>query len=380
MAKKKLIRTSTVPKSLNTFCHGQLKMLSEQYEVVAVSSPGEALDIVAKRERVRTIAVPMERHISLLKDVVSLFRMIWVFAKEKPYIVHSITPKAGLISMLAAWVTRVPVRMHTFTGLVFPTSTGFKRKVLMFMDGLICRCATYINPEGEGVKRDLINHGITKKPLHVIAYGNVRGVDMTWYDRSEEVKDKAEELRNLNTLTFCFVGRLVGDKGINELVTAFTKLHKEYPNTRLQLVGPMEAELDPLDSNTLEKIKDSDSIICAGSQPDIRPYLASSDIFVFPSYREGFPNVVLEAGALGLPTIATDINGCNEIIIPGENGELIPAKDENALYERMKDWVGHPDKVAYMAGNARCLVEERYEQKMVWNALLEVYQNLGIKK
>jgi glycosyltransferase involved in cell wall biosynthesis len=328
---KKLIRISTVPTSLNVFLKGFLKELSEKYEVFAVSSPGEELAQIGEREGVRTVAVAMERHISILKDVVSLYRLIVLFARERPYMVHSITPKAGLLAMLAAWFTRVPVRIHTFTGLVFPTSTGVKRHILILMDMVICGCATYINPEGRGVAADLKQYGITRKPLHIIANGNVRGVDMRWYSRTEEVVKQSELIRENDCFTFCFVGRLVGDKGINELIQAFTRLSDIYQKVRLLLVGGREDSLDPLQEDTLAKIRTNGRIVSVGSQRDVRPYLAASDAFVFPSYREGFPNVVLEAGAMGLACIVTDINGSNEIIIPGENGEIIPPRDENAL-------------------------------------------------
>ena len=128
---KKIIRATTAPQSLDVFCKGILKDLSEKYEVIGLSSPGEALERVSKREGVRTIAEPMERHISLTKDIKSLFRIIRVFRNEKPFVVHSMTPKAGLLCMVAGWLTRVPVRIHTFTGLVWPTSIGVKRKILM---------------------------------------------------------------------------------------------------------------------------------------------------------------------------------------------------------------------------------------------------------
>ena len=373
---KKLIRISTVPTSLNVFLKGFLEVLSENYEVVAVSSPGQELDAIREREGVRTVAVPMERHISIGKDVVSLFRLIVLFARERPDMVHSITPKAGLLAMLAAWVTRVPVRIHTFTGLVFPTSTGLKRHILILMDRIICGCATYINPEGRGVASDLKQYGITRKPLHIIANGNVRGVDMRWYSRTEGVVKQSALMRENDCFTFCFVGRLVGDKGINELIQAFTRLSDIYPKIRLLLVGGREDSLDPLHEDTLAKIRTNGRIVSVGSQRDVRSYLAASDAFVFPSYREGFPNVVLEAGAMGLACIVTDINGSNEIIIPGENGEIIPPKDENALYEKMKEWVEQPEKVVAMAGNARKLVETRYEQKIVWKAVLEEYDKL----
>lgn len=373
---KKLIRISTVPTSLDVFLKGFLKELLEKYEVLAVSSPGEELAQIGEREGVRTVAVAMERHISILKDVVSLYRLIVLFARERPYMVHSITPKAGLLAMLAAWFTRVPVRIHTFTGLVFPTSTGVKRQILILMDRVICGCATYINPEGRGVANDLKQYGITRKPLHIIANGNVRGVDMRWYSCTEEVVKQSELMRENDCFTFCFVGRLVGDKGINELIQAFTRLSDIYPKVRLLLVGGREDSLDPLQEDTLVKIRTNERIVSVGSQRDVRPYLAASDAFVFPSYREGFPNVVLEAGAMGLACIVTDINGSNEIIIPGENGEIIPPRDENALYNKMKEWVENPEKVSKMAANARHLIESRYEQKMVWIALLDEYNRL----
>lgn len=153
--KKKLIKVSTVPISLDSFCRGQLRMLSQYYDVVAVSSPEPELKMIAEREGVRTIAVPMERHISLFKDLRSLWQMVRVFRREKPDIVHSMTPKAGLISMIAAWICRVPVRMHTYTGLVFPTATGLMKQILIFTDSILCFCATDINPESLGVKEDL---------------------------------------------------------------------------------------------------------------------------------------------------------------------------------------------------------------------------------
>jgi glycosyltransferase involved in cell wall biosynthesis len=349
-------------------------MLSQYFEVVAVSSPEKELEIVGKREGVRTVAIPMERHISVLKDVLSLMRMIRLFMKERPTIVHSMTPKAGLVSMIAAWITRVPVRMHTYTGLVFPTAIGITQKTLIFMDRILCLCATYINPEGEGVKRDLQRFHITKKPLHIIANGNVRGVDLNYYCRSDEVVAKAADIRDEKMFTFCFVGRVVGDKGINELVAAFDRLSKQSPNLRLILVGRMETELDPLDPSTEAIIKNNSHIIFLGTQTDVRPFMAASDALVFPSYREGFPNVVLEAGAMGLPSIVTDINGCNEIIIEGKNGVIIPPRDENALYDAMKLFVEHPDAVKELAANAREMIASRYEQKIIWQALLAEYQ------
>ena len=351
-------------------------MLNEHYEVVAVSSPGKEMAVLREREGVRTIEIPMERRISLVKDFVSLIRMIWLFAKERPYMVHSITPKAGLISMLAGWITRVPVRMHTFTGLVFPTATGRMQQLLIWMDRLTCACATHINPEGEGVKRDLMAYRITKKPLLVIANGNVNGVDLTYFNRTDAIMKQAATYRQEEGFTFCFVGRMVRDKGINELVSAFIRLHQQYPQARLLLVGPFEKELDPVLPETEKEIQEHSAIRFVGFQPDVRPFLAASGALVFPSYREGFPNVVLQAGAMGLPSIVTDINGCNEIIIPNENGVIIPSKDEEALYQAMENFLLHPEEVQRMAKKARPLVASRYDQQIVWEALLNEYKRI----
>ena len=379
MKTAKILRVTTVPGSLNTFCHGLLRELQEQdgYEVVAVSSPGDAMREIEEREGVRTVAVPMERHISPLKDLKSLFGLIRVFRREKPAMVHSMTPKAGLLSMMGAWVCRVPVRVHTFTGLVFPTATGLTQKILILTDRITCACATHIVPEGEGVKNDLVNFRITKKPLKVLGHGNVRGIDLAHYNPElPEVKAESARIRKPGVFTFVFIGRLVRDKGINELVEAFERLNKEYPNTRLLLVGRQEPELDPLKPETIAKIDNDKNIEAVGQQSDVRPWLAASNAFVFPSYREGFPNVVIEAGAMGLPSIVTDINGSREIIIEGKNGTIIPPRDADALYMALKSFLGHPDKCTQMASNGRPLVTSRYEQSYVRKCLKEYYREI----
>ena len=377
-SRKKIIRSSTVPQSLETFCKGMLKELSEQYEVIALSSPGEALDIIEKREGVRTIAVPMERHISILKDLKSLFALIRVFRNERPDMVHSITPKAGLLCMMAAWWTRVPVRIHTFTGLVFPTSRGLIKRVLMLTDRITCACATHIIPEGEGVKKDLIDNKITRKPLQVLGYGNIRVVDMDYYSRTDEVEEKAAVLRDSNRYTFLFVGRIVRDKGINELVAAFQRLAIENPYVRLFLVGASEENLDPVDPLTVEAIKKESRIVSVGrkSGTDLLAYYAASDCFVFPSYREGFPNTVLEAGAMGLPCIVTDINGSREIISNRFNGLVVPSHDADALYEAMKWMLDNPGKRESMASVSREHIAAHYEQGFVRKCLLDYYREI----
>ena len=373
--KKKCIRISTIPLSLDVLLQGQLRMLSEHYEVVGVSSPGEELDKVAQREGIRTIAVPMERKISPFKDLVSLFRLIRLFHREKPWMVHSLTPKAGLLAMTAAWICRVPVRIHMFTGLVFPTTTGLKQKILMATDSITCACATNVLPEGKGVKKDLEHFRITSKPLQIIGNGNINGIDLEFFDRTPEVLELAEKYRKEEVVTFCFVGRIVRDKGMNELVAAFQRLHQAYPNTRLILVGPFEEKLDPVLPETRQAIEEHAAIEWMGWQNDIRPFLAASEVFVFPSYREGFPNVVLQAGAMGLPSIVTDINGSSEIITEGVNGFIIPSQDEEALYKAMEKLLDTEER-RKLAQQARPQIANRYERKALWKELLKFYRSL----
>ena len=372
--KKKVIRIATIPLSLDVLLQGQLKMLNEHYEVVAVSSPGPLLEKVAQREGVRTLAVPMKRKISPFNDLVSLFKLIRLFHREKPWMVHSITPKAGLLTMLVGWICRVPVRIHLFTGLVFPTTTGLKQKVLIATDKLTCACATGIIPEGLGVKRDLERFHITSKPLQIIGNGNINGIDLDYFAPTEEVEQAAAAIRKEGVTTYCFVGRIVGDKGMNELVEAFVQLQQQHPDTRLLLVGPFEEELDPVAPETRRQIENHPHIEWVGWQNDIRPFLLASDVFVFPSYREGFPNVVIQAGAMGLPSIVTNINGSSEIIEEGVNGYIIPSHSPAALLQAMERMTD-PRLRRALAEQARPLVAQRYERKALWKALLQYYQS-----
>ena len=364
--------------SLEAFCKGMLKELSEKYEVVALSSQGEELTVIAERERVRTIAVPMERHMSPVKDFIALIRLIKVMRNEKPTMVHSMTPKAGLLCMMAAWLTRVPVRVHTFTGLVFPTSTGIKRRILMLTDALTCYCATHVIPEGEGVKADLQNYGITHKPLKVLGYGNVMGIDLVRFNRRQEVMELADKMRDASVFTFVFVGRIVRDKGINELCEAFERLNKLHPQCRLWLVGPYEDSLDPISESARRLIETNPGIQSVGGKygDELLAYYAAADCFVFPSYREGFPNTVIEAGAMGLPSIVTDINGAREIIIEGENGVIVPPQNSESLFRAMEKLLTDKNSRERMALNARPMVASRFEQGFVRRCLYSYYDEI----
>lgn len=379
MQKIKNFRISTVPVSLNILLKGQLKFLSNHFAITAISGAGKDLDEVVEREGVKTYVIEIQRNISPFKDVVSLIQLYFYFKKEKPIIVHSITPKAGLLSMLAGKMAGVPIRMHMFTGLIFPTKTGKIQKLLIKMDQLLCWCATNIYPEGNGVKNDLISYEITSKPLKILANGNVNGIDLEYFALDAISNEQQSQLKKeLNIeekdFIFIFVGRLVSDKGINELIQAFSKF--KIQNSRLLLVGPLESDLDPLLSKTLKEIETNPNIISVGFQKDVRPYFAISNCLVFPSYREGFPNVVMQAGAMGLPSIVSNINGCNEIIIEGENGTIIPVKDYEAIKSAMLKMIVDKEFYFKLKENSRSMIRSRYEQSVVWNALLQEYKTL----
>lgn len=373
--KKKVIRTATIAASLNTLLKGQLQFLNKDFDIVAVSGNDSFLQDVANREEVRVFSIPMQRKISLFQDVESLFRLYFFLKKEQPHIVHSITPKAGLLSMIAAKLAGVPLRIHTFTGLIFPSRKGFLKQVLILMDKLLCYCATHVYPEGQGVKNDLVKYRITNKPLKIIASGSIKGIDVNYFNPDLfDVDQKINIRKSLgiqeSDFVFLFVGRLVFEKGIEELVTAFNNINQKESAVKLVLVGPREEELSPLSERTKSILESNKNIMEVGSKKDIRPFLAMANTFVFPSHREGFPNVLIESGAMNLYCIATNVNGANEIITK-DSGIIIEVKDVVSLEEQML-----AAKQKRKIINSREKIVEKFEQTKVWNAMKEEYKNL----
>lgn len=354
--------------------------MSQYFTMIGVSSDADEMKAIAEEEDIITYAVEMTRTISPISDIRSVYGLYKVFKKEKPDIVHTHTPKAGIAGMLAAWLAGVPVRLHTVAGLPLMEVTGFKRKILNIVESLTYRFATKVYPNSGGLYHFILNSKFTKPDkLKVIGNGSSNGISVKNFDPqlfSDEERSALKEKLNISDagFIFIFVGRLVGDKGINELIQAYGQVRKE--DTRLLLVGGFEEDLDPLKKETLQKIREAEDIIPVGFQKDVRPYFAISDALVFPSYREGFPNVVMQAGAMGIPSIVSDINGCNEIIVEGENGIIVPVKDEFRLAGAMKQMLADPDAYEKMKSNARKMIEERYEQSIIWNGLLNEYNRL----
>ena len=382
--KTKLIRVTTVPISLRILLKGQHQFMSKNgFEVIGVSSAGSELDEVKDVEGIRVVTIEMSRKITPLADLKSLWQTYRFFKKEKPQIVHTHTPKAGIVGMLAAKLAGVPIRLHTVAGLPLMEAHGIKRKILDGVEKLTYASATKVYPNSKGLYDFILQHSYTsEEKLHVIANGSSNGIDTSYFSKdniSVDVQEKRKKALGIssNDFVFIFVGRLVGDKGINELVSAFSKLKNS--NAKLLLVGPLETDLDPLHLETLQEIESNPRIISVGFQKDVRPYFAIANALVFPSYREGFPNVVMQAGAMGLPSIVSDINGCNEIIIEGQNGSIIPVKNTKAILEAMQKMMDDEFYYTTLKSNARPMIQSRYEQSVVWKALLEEY-NLLISK
>ncbi len=379
---KKLIRITTIPLSLEKLLENQLRFMNDYYEVTAVSSEKERLIAFGESQGVKTHEISMTRQITPLQDLKSLWQLFWFLKKEKPFIVHSHTPKAGTIGMIAAKLAGVPNRLHTVAGLPLLETTGNKRKLLGFVEKITYACATKVYPNSVGLKDIIVQEKFCKpNKLKVIGNGSSNGINTDFFSPQSVSEEQKRTLKTQlaiseDTFVFIFVGRIVADKGINELIAAFTQLSAEHKKCKLLLVGPFEKELDPLLPETETTILTTENILSVGYQNDVRPYFAISDCLVFPSYREGFPNVVLQAGAMELPAIVSNINGCNEVIVSGENGILVEPKSTEAVYQAMKSILEDNELTIRLKNNARHRIVSRYQQQVVWEAILKEYKSL----
>lgn len=385
---KKIVRITTVPISLGGLLKGQLQFMSSHYTMIGISSKGEKingeyrLDNVGVTEGIKVIPIEMTRQITPLKDLKAVYQLYKILKKEKPAIVHSHTPKAGTVSMIAAKLAGIPYRLHTIAGLPLMEVTGIKRVVLDIVEKLTYACATKIYPNSYGLKTIILNNKYTvERKLKVLANGSSNGIDTNHFDPKLYTEIDRDALRKelgitSDDMVFVFVGRLVKDKGINELISAFKQVNKQYQNVKLILVGSYERELDPVLPDTELEINKNPAIISVGWQTDVRPYLAISNVLAFPSYREGFPNVVMQAGAMGVYSIVTNINGCNEIVEDGINGIIIPTKSDEALKEAMQNTIRDKKIVKEASIVCRQIIVERYKREYVWDEILKEYKKL----
>lgn len=376
--KRKILRITTVPISLNILLKGQLKYMREQgYEVIAASAAGSEVAEICNREGVTHFKIDFTRTLSPLKDLKALWQLIRLMQKEKPDIVHTHTPKAGLLGMMAAKITGVKHRMHTVAGMPLMQASGLTKSILRFTEKITYFCAQTVYPNSYRLEEYMVKEfPAYKRKFKIIGEGSSNGINTAYFSGDQISGDQQEKLRLKHglpndALVFVFVGRIVEDKGIHELVEAFLALSG---TAYLLLVGPFEDEREPVNAEVREAIATNPQIIHVGFQKDIRPFLALADVFVFPSYREGFPNVVLQAAAMELPSIVSDINGCNEIITHHENGLIVPVKEADQLKSAMEKLMDNPQKRRALAAKARPSILEKYDQQKVWEAIAEEYE------
>ena len=378
----KLVRITTIPLSLEKLLEGQLTFMNDHYEVTAVSAEKERLEKYGQDNRVNSFHVEMTRAITPFMDIKAVLNLYRFLKKENPLIVHTHTPKAGIVGMLAAKMAGVPIRLHTVAGMPLMETSGSKRKILEQVEKFTYSLATRVYPNSNELKKIILEEGfVNEEKLKVLGKGSSNGIDTAYFDPSQYSEETKADMRNhwgipQEDLVFVFIGRLVSEKGLNELIGAFTKLEKVKGNISLLLIGPFEEELDPLLPETLRLIEEHPKIKTTGYQVDVRPFLAISDILAFPSYREGFPNVVMQAGAMGLPAIVTNINGCNEIITDGVNGIIIPVKDKTQLYKAMETLSLDDDLRMKLSSRSQEMICKNYERREFWQILLKEYKTL----
>lgn len=385
---QKLVRITTIPLSLEKLLEGQLTYMEKHYEVIAIAAEKERLEQYGKSNEVRTFWVEMTRKITPLQDLKAVVKLYMFFKKERPLIVHTHTPKAGIVGMLAGKLAGVPIRLHTVAGLPLIETSGFKRKILDLVETFTYKLSTRVYPNSLELKKLIVKLGYAKRnKLKVLGKGSSNGIDTNYFDPANFIKDKEKSSYKKELgipdedFVYVFVGRLVSEKGINELVTAFSQLYSSHQNISLLLVGPFEQKLDPLDNTVFKTIKSHSKIFTTGYQEDVRPYFSISDVLTFPSYREGFPNVVMQANAMGLPAIVTNINGCNEIIKDGINGKIIPVKNVTDLKANMEELLLETSLRSKLTQNARKLIQANYERSKFWAILLKEYKELeGLHK
>jgi len=362
-------------------------MQENGYEVYTVSADGREVGEV-KKEGVQHIAVPFTRKITPVQDLICLIRLVRIINKIKPDIIHTHTPKAGLLGMMAGWLCGTPVRIHTVAGLPLMVTDGIRRQVLMVTERITYACAHRIYPNSQGLEKFIIEElKAVPGKVRVIGKGSSNGIDIGKFSRSAELVGQAQTIRQKygieeNNIVFSFVGRIVRDKGVIELVESFKALN-DYQSLNsngkafLVMVGPFEEDLDPLPADIVKFLRTDSRVIMAGFQADVRPWVMASDIFVFPSYREGFPNVVMQSCLLEVPCIVSDINGCNEIISPDVTGLIVPARDVKSLLAAMMELTKDKDKRRRLSSAARAFVSANFGRQYVWESIRKEYEQLG---
>jgi len=371
---------TTSPSSLRAFFTEQIRFLrSSGFRVHTISAP--EYHSGGQERRVPMHSIPMLRKISPLSDLNALLRLCVLLRRIRPAVVHTHTPKAGLLGMIAASLTGVEVRIYTINGLVWATQTGWHRLLLQSTEWFACFLATEVLTVSESLRRFVIDNRICPvNKVRILGHGGSHGVDLRRFN-PVEANSRGIALRTglkipENALVLLFVGRLVREKGIEELAGAWTRLRDEFPAAHLLLCGDAE-ERDPVKPEILADLNQCPRVhFSRGLPTEIQAYYAAGDICVLPTWREGLPNVALEAAAMKRPIVATTVTGCVDAIQDGVTGLLVEPRNVEALTAALRSLLGDPLLRHRMGESARSFVAERFSERDVCRRLAAEYRRL----
>jgi dTDP-4-amino-4,6-dideoxygalactose transaminase/glycosyltransferase involved in cell wall biosynthesis len=379
---QKLAHIVTSPMTAWAFLRGQLRFMQDRgFEVTLISAPGWELDEIAKQEGVKAVALPMLREPAPFRDSVALARLTTLLRQIRPQIVHCGTPKASLLGGLAARLAGVPARVMTLHGLRADGLVGRKRSLMLLLERLSCQSAQRIYCVGESLKARAIELGLApESKLRVLGAGTANGIDVGRFSRTPELLERSEALRDrfqipADVPVIGFVGRLVRDKGVGELVTAFGDLKRDFPSARLLLVGPLE-NYDGLEPELRNRITTDPQIIHTGFLEDTAAAYPLMTLLALPTYREGFPYVPMEAAAMELPVVATQVTGCVDAVVDGQTGTLVPPRDAAALATAIAPYLDDAALCQRQGAAARERVEREFRPDPIWQLLYEDYLEL----
>ena len=376
----KLIRITTAPLSLKYLLFNQMRYMNERgFDVLMVSSDGKEWPDLLENEQCRHAIIPMTRQITPFKDLVSLWRLYRLFKKERPDIVHSHTPKGGLLAMLAAKMAGVKIRIHTIAGLRFMTATGFKRKVLVFMEKLTAKAAHHVWPNSYSLQEYIRKHQLVKESkLQVIGHGSSNGVNLRRYSPSAIREEQLEAIKKQvgydpQYRYLLNMGRIVRDKGIDEVLKTFRTLQAEDPSLKLIVLGAFEDDLDPISDEARNILQTHPAVIHIDWSDQVEYFMHIAHLLIHASYREGFPNTLLQAGAMGCPIVCTEIEGSIDIVTHGETGLLFPAGDAAALLATLRLALADPEQMKHYARQLRHKVETYFSQEYLHECIRQRY-------
>lgn len=378
----KLVYIVTVPITARVLLKGQLAYFRQQgFDVTVITSPESDLEAITRSDRVQVLAVPMQREIHLWQDLVSFWRLYRALRKLDPDIVNASTAKAGFLGMLAAWLAQVPVRVYALLGLRLETLSGMKRRILFLTEWIAAIGANRVICVSTSLRTEYVNLGLSPDAKAIVlASGSTNGLDAERFLATSEMLAKSHVLREQleipeNVSVIGFVGRLVRDKGIMELLDAFDRVLETWPQTYLLIVGPFE-EGDPIPASYVQRLHAHPQVVLTGYVTDTAPYYHMMDVLAFPSFREGLPNVVLEAGAAGIPVVGCRVTGMVDAVVDGVTGMLVPAGDVKALADTLVTYLENPElrRKHGQAGSERVLRD--FRQEVIWEALYKEYMRL----